>query len=302
MRLTRRSLLAAASAAPFVPSIQARAELATPAAELGYAHPGWLIEPDGLQDRLRTSSLKIVALTPAHDFATAHIPGAVQIDWSDLGIVETSDQQVATWRASIEQTLTRLGLSVDDAVVVYDGGTLYAPRLWWVLYQLGQHSISILNGGLPAWTGATFAVEKGSPTPVPAASPFAGVPNDDAIATLDEVKAALGQPGVVLIDARTPDEYTAGHIPGAVNVPFTDNALPHDPKRWKPAADLVALYSAAGVTNGTLVIPYCSTGVRSAATYFTLRLIGHDRASLFTGSFEEWTRHLDLPVTKGDQP
>jgi thiosulfate/3-mercaptopyruvate sulfurtransferase len=302
MRHSRRAFLAATGVAMIAPAIRVRAQTATPAATPSYAHPEWLIEPAELHDRLDDPSLKVIALTPAKDFAAGHIPGAVQIDWPDLEIVETGDQQIATWRSSVEQTLTRLGIATTDEVVVYDGGTFYAARLWWVLFQLGHRSIRILNGGLPAWTESTLPADTGAATPSPAANPYVAKPDNTAIATLHQVYAALGQPGFVLIDARTPDEYAAGHIPGAINIPFTENAVATGPKRWKSAADLAALYASAGVSDQTFVIPYCSTGVRSAATYFALRLIGHDRASLFTGSFDEWSRHPELPVTSGANP
>ena len=120
--------------------------------------------------------------------------------------------------------------------------------------------------------------------------------------TLAEVRASLGQPDVALVDARSPKEYAAGHLPGAVNIEFTRNALPDQPKDFKPAAELRAMYAAAGITPDKTVIPYCLTGVRSAVTYFTLRLIGYDDVTLFTGSWKEWSGYPDLPVTTGNQP
>jgi thiosulfate/3-mercaptopyruvate sulfurtransferase len=275
---------------------------ATPAAEAGYAHPEWLADAAWLQEHLTDPTVKVVALTPPQDFAKGHIPGAAQIDWPDLQIVETSDQSVATWRGEVERKLTVLGIARADTVVVYDGGTLYAARLWWILHQLGHADKRILNGGLPAWTAAGGQIETGPSTTKPAAQPYVGVPDESAIATLGEVEASLSKPNVVLVDARTPKEYRAGHIPGAIDIEFTRNAAPDDPKYWKPSADLRAMYAAAGVTPDKTVIPYCSTGVRSAVTYFTLRLIGYDDVSLFTGSWMEWSNHPELPVVTGDKP
>lgn len=273
----------------------------SPAAE-GYAHPEWLVDPGSLQGLAARPEVKVIALTTAADFAAGHVPGAVQIDWPGLEIVETSDQSVATWRKSVEATLTALGVSTGDTVVIYDGGTVYAPRLWWILDQLGHRDKRILNGGYPAWTAAGLPVETGASTPRPAATPYVGMPDERAIATLDEVKAHLAAGDAAFVDARAPKEYAAGHIPGAANVQFTENAAATDPKRWKSAGELRAMYADLGVTPERLVIPYCSTGVRSAATYFTLRLIGYEDVSLFTGSWKEWSRHPELPVTTGAAP
>jgi thiosulfate/3-mercaptopyruvate sulfurtransferase len=107
---------------------------------------------------------------------------------------------------------------------------------------------------------------------------------------------------VVLVDARTAEAFADGHIPGAIDIEFTRNAQPDPPKVWKSASELRAMYEDAGVTPDKTVIPYCTTGVRSAATYFTLRLLGYENVRLFTGSFKEWSSHPELPVTTGDRP
>lgn len=274
--------------------------IASPEASSGYAHPEWLADASWLGQHLADPAVKIVALTPPADFAAGHVPGAAQIDWPDLEIVETGDQSVATWRSEVEQKLTALGLAPTDTVVVYDGGTFYAPRLWWILRQLGHDDIRILNGGYPAWLAAGGEVETGASTAQPAAQPYVGTPDESAIATLDEVKAALDDPSVVFVDARAPQDYRAGHLPGAVNVEFTENGEPDQPHYWKPAADLRAMYAALGVTPEKTVIPYCWRGVFSAADYFTLRLIGYEHVSLFTGSWNEWSSHPELPVETGD--
>jgi thiosulfate/3-mercaptopyruvate sulfurtransferase len=273
---------------------------ASPPAGAGYAHPEWLADVAWLDQHLADPTVKIVALTPAEDFAKGHIPGAAQIDWPDLEIVETSDQAVATWRGAVEQKLTALGISRTDTVVVYDGGTFYAARLWWILVLLGHADVRILNGGYPAWTAAGGPGETGPSTAQPAPQPYVGTPDESAIATLAEVKAALDDSNVVFVDARSPQEYRAGHLPGAVNIEFTLNGEPDQPHYWKSAEDLRTLYAAAGVTPGKTVIPYCSTGVRSAATYFTLHLIGYEHVALFTGSWKEWSSHPELPVATGD--
>jgi thiosulfate/3-mercaptopyruvate sulfurtransferase len=281
-----------------------RSALAAPATPTagGYGHPEWLIGPEELATRLGTPTLRVVALTPRDEFDAAHLDGAVQIDWPELEIVETGDQQIATWRTAIEEILSRLGITPDHEVVVYDGGSFYSARLWWVLHQLGHGSVQILDGGLPAWLETGLTAASGPAVPFEAPAPYLGAPNDDAVATIAEVEAALGRDDTLLIDARTPEEYAAGHIPGAVNIPFTENAVAPAPARWRPAEELRSLYASAGLATEMLAIPYCTTGVRSAATYFTLRLIGHERTSLFTGSFKEWSSHPDLPVTTGDAP
>lgn len=283
------------------PAVEPAAAVSTPVARLGEPHPEWLIDGEKLQAMLAAdASVKVVALTSAEEFTARHIPGAAQVDWPELEIVETSDQQVATWRADVEAKLTMLGISPSDTVVIYDPGTLYAARLWWILDQLGHDEKLILNGGLDAWTSAGGDMETGPSTVRGASVPYVGTPNDAAIATLAEVKQAIDDPSTILIDARSAGEYAAGHIPGAINVEFTRNA--DGSGVWKTPQELLAMYEAVGATPDRTVIPYCATGVRSAVTYFTLRMLGYEQVILFTGSFKEWSSHPELPVTTGDLP
>ncbi len=271
----------------------AQSPMATP---VGYAHPDWLVDPAWLDRHLDDDGLIVIGLTPPDDFSKGHIGGAVQVDWPDLALSESA--QISAWRTQMETLLTKLGVERTDTVVIYDGGTLYAPRLWWILYQLGHQDIRILNGGLPAWTEASLPLATGAASPSAASTSYVGTPNDAAIATVAQVVASLDDPHTVLVDARTKDEYDQGHIPGALLFPFTDVATSSSPHVWKSAAELQQAFTALGVTPGKHVIAYCSTGVRSAALYFTLRLIGYESVALFSGSYEEWTADPKRPVEK----
>lgn len=112
----------------------------------------------------------------------------------------------------------------------------------------------------------------------------------------------LDDPDVVILDARTPEEYAEGHIPGAVNLNFPLNAAPDPPKFYKPADELEAMYTDIGATPDNLVIPYCASGVRSAVTSFTLHLLGYEDVALYTGSWLEWGEDPETPKTEGNEP
>ena len=248
----------------------------------------------------------LVGFMPEQDFARAHIPGSVQLDWPELELAETSDDAIAQWRDQVSQTLADLGITPNHPVVSYDAGTLFAARLWWVLHYLGFEDNYVLDGGLIAWEQAAADAEnRSTPSATPASpSPDAlqAVPRPDALAPLDEVLASLDDPDTTIIDARTPEEYAAGHIPGAVNINYPLNAVAGTPRFWKPADELLAMYDAAGISPDKRIIPYCSSGVRSAVTFLTLRHIGYEDVGLYTGSWNEWEQHPDTPKATGDQP
>lgn len=281
-----------ASGAESVPIASASAVAATPVS----AEASLLLDATALVDE--QPDVHIVALTPAKDFAGGHIAGASWIDWPDLNISDTSsDAALQSWQQGVEQKLGALGFTPGDRVVAYDNGTLFAARLWWVLAYLGQQQKQVLNGGLAAWKNAGQSTTTMSLNP--AAATYSGTADPSVLARLDEVRDALKQPDVVFVDARAPGEFAAGHIPGAVNIQYTQNAGGGSAPLWKPQDVLRQMYTAAGVTADKTIIPYCSTGVRSAVTYFTLRLLGYTKVKLFTGSWVEWSAHPELPVEKG---
>lgn len=280
--------------------------VASPDAGDGYARPDLVIDAASLTDRREDPDMIVIALMPPEEFARGHIPGSLQLDWPTLEIIDTSDAAISQWRAEMETRFAALGVTPNSTVVTYDGATLFATRPWWVLRYLGHQNTRVLNGGLAAWeqAGGAIATDVAPDTPAatPALEPFPATSRSQVLAQLEEVRESLDDPNVALVDARTPEEYAQGHIPGAVNVNFPRNAAPDEPMVWRPQDEVRAMYAEVGVTPDKHVIPYCTTGVRSAVTFYTLRLIGYDDVALYTGSWEEWSNDPDTPKVTGSEP
>jgi thiosulfate/3-mercaptopyruvate sulfurtransferase len=122
------------------------------------------------------------------------------------------------------------------------------------------------------------------------------------------VQARLQDPSVILVDARSPAEFSGevagrdiqrpGHIPGAVNVEWVRNLTETEPRQFKPAVDLESLYQQAEVTPDKEIVVYCRTGVRASHDYFALRLLGYPRVRLYDGSYLEWSADPTLLVVR----
>jgi thiosulfate/3-mercaptopyruvate sulfurtransferase len=296
-RTDRRRFIALAAGVALLPQAIRGQGAATPAPG-GYAHPDLLVGPS--QVAPADQSTRLVAFMPESEVANGVIPGSVRIDWPDLETADTSEQGLAAWVATIDHRLTDLGITPGSSVMVYDPGTLFATRLWWLLHAVGHREAQVLDGGLAAWTGAGFETT-GEVAPAEAAAAAYGAKlQPGIIAPIAEVEAAVGSVDVTFVDARAPREWEDGHIPGAINIPYEQNVSPDQPPTWLEQDSLEALYAA--VPRETRVIPYCSSGVRSAVTAFTLRLIGYPDVGLFTGSWNEWSADPTRPVTTGNQP
>ena len=272
-----------------------------PGAAGGYPGAELLAEVDWLAERLGT--LKLIELSDADEFARGHLAGALNVQWRELTLTDSAEATIDTWRAAMEAKLGSLGIRPTDEVVLYDDGSLWAARVWWVLGQLGQHTTRVLHGGKPAWEAAGHSLEPGFVGPI--ATTYRGTPDPSSLITANELRDLLGSSDLALVDARTPQEFSGqdnsgarrpGHIPGAVNIPYTTTALPEQPRFFLPPAELLALYADRGIVPEKQVVAYCSTGVRSAVTYFTLRLLGYPRVRLYSASYAEWGNRADLPI------
>ena len=249
-------------------------------------------------------------------FVAGHIPGAQFMRMDDDLSQHTADQAQASGgrhplpsRERFAETLRRMGLDHGMQVVVYDRqGAQNCGRLWWMLRWCGHEAVAVLDGGLPAWLAAGGAIETGTASTA-GASPGTFTPQSPAAQTLGATHVArqLGSDALTVIDARAaarfrgevePLDPVAGHIPGALNRPFTDNFQPDG--RFKPADQLRQEFEAllAG-RDPAGVVHHCGSGITAIPNLLAMELAGMGRTSLFPGSWSEWCTTPGLPCARG---
>ena len=259
-----------------------------------------LVGSEWLADRLADSDLRIVEVTPpGSGYVFAHLPGAVYLSLDDLFTGRASGiHRTVGPLGEVVDTLGRLGLSPDRHVVVYDAnGGAEAAQVFWLLEYLGFERVSALEGGAERW----MAEERAQTAEVPSvvATTFNGRPRDDRLATAEWIAARLGDGDIRVLDCRTFQEFSEGHIPGAQNRSW-DRTLRLDAyQRFREAVDLRAELEALGITPSREIVTYCHTGQRSAHTYLTLRLLGYPRVRNYDASWTEWGERPDLPKASG---
>ncbi len=238
------------------------------------------------------------------EYEKGHIEGAVFVDMDAelAGPAGSGGRHPLPDMEVFGAAMRAAGVSAGRDVVVYDGGPGWAAaRAWWLLRFTGHPSVRALDGGLAAWDGPLTAK-----APEPAPGTFAPVPG--ALPLLDaDGAAALARTGL-LLDARAAERYrgdvepldpVAGHIPGAVSAPTTENVT--ESGRFLPAAELAGRFRGLGATGASEVGVYCGSGVSAAHEVLALAVAGVP-AALYVGSWSQWSRDGSRPVAKGPDP
>jgi thiosulfate/3-mercaptopyruvate sulfurtransferase len=241
-------------------------------------------------------------------YREGHLPGAafVDLDRELAGAPGPRGRHPLPDRAAFEQAMRAHGIESTTPVVAYDqGDNVGASRAWWTLGYFGHGDVRVLDGGIAAWTAAGLPLSTDEPRPLP--GDFRAIPGGRPM--LDAEQAARLARRGVLLDGRTlvryrgeqePIDPVAGHIPGAVSAPTTDNM---DPERggYLPAGALRARFAQLGIAgSATPVGAYCGSGVTAAHTVLALAAAGIP-AALYVGSWSEWITDPRRPIGLGDE-
>jgi thiosulfate/3-mercaptopyruvate sulfurtransferase len=242
-------------------------------------------------------------------YRAAHIPGAV---YASLGEdlagprTGTNGRHPLPSIEALAATFGRLGISRDVQVVVYDQDTgMYASRLWWLLRYLGHDAVALLDGGWAKWTREGRPTKSGEEHPTSTA--FTADPHREMQLSVEQVSARLGDPSMLLVDARAPERFEGrtepidrlpGHIPGAVSHFFKIN-LAEDGTMLPPDRLRRAFDDVLRGHEPSKAVMYCGSGVTACQNLLAMEHAGLPGARLYVGSWSEWSADPSRPIEKG---
>ncbi len=272
-----------------------------------------LVSAEWAEQNLSTPGLVFVEVdedTTAYD--VGHLPGAVKLNWkTDL---QDPVRRDFVDRAGFEKLLSSKGIGNDDTVILYGGNNnWFAAYAYWYFKLYGHDDVKLIDGGRKKWEldGRPLTAEVTDRVE----TSYAAKDQDLSIrAFRDEVINAIGAQN--LVDVRSPDEFSgkllapahlpqeqsqrAGHIPTAINVPWSKAA--NEDGTFRSDAELAELYAGAGLDDTKDTIAYCRIGERSSHTWFVLReLLGNENVKNYDGSWTEYGSLVGVPVATGSE-
>ncbi len=276
-----------------------------------FAHPEVLVSTDWAAQHLNDPGLRFVEVdVDTSAYEQGHALGAIGFNWQTQ--LNDPVRRDIPSTEEIEELLSASGISNNTTIVLYgDNNNWFAAFAFWILKYYGHNKVLLVDGGRKKWLAENKPLTKDVPS-YPRAE-YRVIQTDPEIrARRDMVLEAVADHSFNLVDVRSTPEFTgeiiappgmtetaqrAGHIPGAINVPWSQAV--RDDGTFKSAEELVSLYEGKGLDTKRDVIAYCRIGERSSHTWFVLKyLLGYPSVRNYDGSWTEYGNLIDVPIEK----
>ena len=273
----------------------------------------WFVAADWLAEHIDDPQIQIIdaRMAPpgqedrdvASEYRSGHIPGALFFDIAALSDPTSPLPHMMPRPEAFAVAMRELGVHQDRHLVVYDEGNLFsAPRAWWMLRTFGVENVSILAGGLAGWQRDELPLQEGE-VELPEGE-FDVKFTAEKVVRLTDVLLASHERTAQIVDARPAPRFNAeadeprpglkrGHIPGALNVPWTELVREGE---LKTTDELDVIFFSHGVSFDRPIIASCGSGVTAAVVVLALATLDVPNVALYDGAWSEWGARNDLPV------
>jgi len=276
-----------------------------------------LITAGELADLLKTEPCVVIDTRNPQAYGAGHLPNAVNVHEIFTFLATSTPDGIHELKTKFADAFGAAGLSGKETAVIYEqsmnSGFGQSCRGYYLLTMLGYPRIKVVHGGYDAWTAAGLPTTTDVPSPVQAS--FAIVPEaGDILIDAKAMLAAVGKPGVALLDVRDVDEWIGessspygkdfcprkGRIPGAVWLEWYRMMKPTgEGPRFKSKDEILAECATVGISENTPVYLYCFKGARASNTFLALKNAGVKDVRMYFGSWNEWSRDPSLPIEAG---
>jgi thiosulfate/3-mercaptopyruvate sulfurtransferase len=273
-----------------------------------------LTSTEEVAGRLKEAGLRVLEVDEDTEaYGRGHLPGALPVHWRhDL---QDPVRRQFIGPEEFGALMDRLGVGNHTPVVLYGGNNnWFAAYAYWYLKYYGHQPVALMDGGRKKWELEGRPLSPHTPQVEPASGYQVQGPVEQIRALRGQVEQVLGEPGVGLVDVRSPEEYRGellapphlpqeqaqrpGHVPGARNIPWA-KAVDPETGAFLPTEQLRSLYEGQGLTPDLEVVAYCRIGERSAHTWFVLHeLLGYPKVRNYDGSWTEWGSMVGVPIER----
>ncbi len=281
---------------------------------MSYANPNVLTDTEWVSKNISNKAIKIVEVDydPENAYKQGHLQNASLIWWK-RDINDPVRRDIIS-KTQFEDLMTRNGITPESEVILYgDFNNWFAAFVFWIFKYYGHKNVKLMNGGRKKWELEKKPYVKDEPQIQK--TKYVALPPDEGLrAYLFDVRRSLDRQDTVLVDVRSPKEFTGeitappeypmehaqrgGHIPKANNIPWA-TAVNDADGTFKSVNDLKQIYESKGVIPDKEVICYCRIGERSSHSWFVLKyLLGYPQVRNYDGSWTEWGNMIGNPVEK----